>query len=144
MSLKKKIYSFLKGLGKRKQIKSELEHEAKPFDRARGKRPEGFVMPEWAQQDYFQKKDIGTMKPPEELADEGSLRRPGDWLRKKLAGGDEIREFEKVEQTKHAASRKVGMSDQEIDDFLGDFIKKQPKKNKTLGAKRKKKPKGSR
>jgi len=88
-----------------------------------GKRPKGFFMPKWAQKDSFEKKDLGTMVPPGEFAEDASLRRPGDWLKKKIAGTEKIQQFESLEKTKHEGPREVGMSDKEIDHFLGKFLR---------------------
>lgn len=86
-------------------------------------------MPEWAKKDHFENKDMGQMVPPEELADAGSFRRPGDWLVKQLTGRDEAQQFENIKKTKQS-SREVGMSDREIDEFLGDLLSAQERKRR--------------
>ena len=131
MSLKDKILNFLKGLRRSPRKKAKFQNEGDPAlfpPDPTGKRPKGFRMPKWAQKDYFAQKDLGTMVPPEELADEASLRRPGDWLRTKLAGSEEAQAFENIQKTKYNARRKVGMSDPEIDSFLDNVLKEKPGK----------------
>jgi hypothetical protein len=131
MSFRDKITRFFKGLRRAVPKKSKFqEAEESPLSPPdpMGKRPQGFKMPEWAQKDYFQKKDMGTMVPPEELAEEASLRRPTDWLRKKIKGTDRVQQFENIEKTQFDRDRSVGMSDQEIDDFLGQVLKKKKRK----------------
>lgn len=131
MSFGDKIIRFIKGLRRVVPSKSkfkEAEDSALFPPDPMGKRPQGFKMPEWAKKDYFQKKDLGTMVPPEELAEEASLRRPTDWLRKKIKGTDRVQQFENIEKTRSERDRSVGMSDQEIDDFLGQVLKKKKRK----------------
>jgi len=143
MSLKGKILNFLKGLRKTDPKEAKFQADGDPAlfpPDPTGKRPKGFRMPKWAQIDYFAKKDLGTMVPPEELAEEGTLRRPGDWLRTKIKGTEDMQAFESIEKTRYDAPRKVGMSDKEIDSFLGNMLEKKggkSAKNKSAGARKK-------
>lgn len=132
-------FNFLNNLLKRFQKASPTEkastEKSSAFlgEQPPSKRPEGFSMPKWTQKDFFAKKEMGTMVPPEELVGEASLRRPGEWLKKKILGADKDRDFEKFTKTPVKAPRKVGLSDGELDDFLGDFLKEgqEGKENKT-------------
>lgn len=139
MSLKAKILKFFQGLRKKPAYKKKFQEGADPAmfpPNPTGKRPPGFFMPQWAKKDHYEKKDMGQMVPPEELADAASLKAPGDWLRKQLTGKDEVQQFENIKKNRGATSRPPGMSDQEIEDFLGDFLRPAAKK----GAKKRDKP----
>ncbi|MDX1387351.1 MAG: hypothetical protein R3257_07145 [bacterium] len=130
---------FFKGLRKASSKQRKFTEDQDPAlfpPNPTGKRPKGFKMPEWAQKDYFQEKDMGTMVPPEELAEEASLRRPTDWLRKKIKGTDRVQQFENIKKTRFDRSGPVGMSDQEIDDFLGEVLKKSGRKKGKRSSKR--------
>ena len=139
MSLKAKILNFFQGLRKKPDYKKKFQEGADPAmfpPDPTGKRPPGFFMPQWAKKDRFEKKDMGQMVPPEELAEAGSLKAPGDWLRKQLTGKDEVQQFENIKKTKYDSARSPGMSDQEIEDFLGDFLAASKKR----GGKKRDKP----
>ena len=139
MPLKDKILRFIKGLKSFSVRKGNLPEEApkgKFIPNPTGKRPRGFTMPEWAKGDYFQKEDLGTMVPPEELAEEATLRRPADWLRDKIGGSDKVQQFENIKKSKEGLQRKVGMSDQEIETFLGKFLKGSKKRSSRKAGKK--------
>lgn len=80
------------------------------------------TLPGWAKKDWFAQKDLGTMVPPEDLAEEASLRRPGEWLKKKLSGVDEKQVIENIRKSKSSLERKVGVSDKDIQDFFQNFL----------------------
>jgi hypothetical protein len=138
MGLKAKILQFFQGLRKKpsrpRKFQDGVDSQIFPKDPT-GKRPKGFFMPEWAKKDSYETKDMGQMVPPEELADEASLKAPGDWLRKQLTGKDDAKQFEELKKSKRSTQREPAMSDQEIEDFLGDFISKAQKRRR-----RRKKP----
>lgn len=83
------------------------------------KRP---TLPPWAKKDWFAQKDMGTMVPPEDLAEEASLRRPGEWLKNKLGGGERSQVMEKIRKLANSSKGRPGLSDEELEGFLKDFL----------------------
>lgn len=98
--------------------------------RQRPQTPEGIKVPKWAQEDYYAQKDLGMMAPPEELAPEfEGASESGDFLRKKLDGGERVQRFENTKENSTAPRRQLGMQDGEIEDFLGGVLEKKPRKD---------------
>ncbi|MCE9624624.1 MAG: hypothetical protein K8R69_04080 [Deltaproteobacteria bacterium] len=59
---------------------------------------------------------------PEEVADAGSFKRPGKWLKERLGGATDVQVVNNIEKTKKALKQSGGMNDQEIQSFLDGFL----------------------
>ena len=67
--------------------------------------------------------------PPEtpDMADAGSLKRPGQWLRNKLnPSAGEAKLVDNIEKTKKALKRSGGLNDAEIQLFLDNLLEEVP------------------
>ncbi len=86
------------------------------------KRPKHLILPKWTKKDSFQTKDLGTIVPPEELADEASLRRPGQWLKDQIGGVVKDKSIEMIEKSRVSSRRSVSVPDEVIQDFLSEVL----------------------
>lgn len=121
MGLKDKILGMF-GLGGTGSLSKRL-------GRRGGAVPGGIQVPPWAQQDYYNEKDMGAMAPPEELVEEfQSKGGSADFLRDKLDGGARVQQFENTKKSNPVGQRSLGMKDGEIEDYLGGVLQKDPKK----------------
>jgi len=59
---------------------------------------------------------------PEDIADAGSFKRPGKWLKERLGGATDVQVVNNIEKTKKALKKSGGMNDQEIQSFLDGFL----------------------
>lgn len=75
-------------------------------------------LPTWSKKDWFEPKELGTMVPPEEMADAGTLRRPGKWLQDKMGHHDE----KLVEMTNKRTKGRQQLPDADLEKFLQDLL----------------------
>jgi hypothetical protein len=121
MGFKEKILGIF-GLGGAGSLPKKLHKGRAPLR-------EGLKVPPWAQQDYYAKKEMGEMAPPEELAEEFPIKGgSADFLREKLDGGARVQQFEKTKKIDPVGQRSLGMKDGEIENYLGGVLQKDPKK----------------
>ena len=119
------IGDFFKKLGKG----SPKEESAEATDPAAApampgrKAPMGLKLQGWAKKDNaFVRRDMGMMKPPEEMADEASFKRPGAWLRNKLGGVSDTEALDNLEKVKDNRGSRKGPSDQELGEFFEGLL----------------------
>ncbi len=94
--------------------------EGQPSPRRRRPVP---PLPGWAKKDNaFVRKDMGMMKPPEDMAEEASFKRPDSWLKRRLGGVSSAEGLDNLEKTKENVPKKKALSDSEIENFLSDLL----------------------
>lgn len=105
---------------------SEQEKAPAPVPRSKG----GKVMPpipSFLKKDRFIREagetpaeaDPGT---PPDMADAGSFKRPGKWLKERLGGVTDSQAMNNIEKTKKALKQSGGLNDQEIQSFLDGLL----------------------
>ena len=57
-----------------------------------------------------------------DMADAGSFKRPGKWLKSRLGGATDSQAINNIEKTKVALKKSGGLNDQEIQNFLDDIL----------------------
>jgi len=60
--------------------------------------------------------------PPPDMADAGSFKRPGKWLKERLGGATDSQAVNNIEKTKQALKQSGGLNDQEIQSFLDGLL----------------------
>ncbi|HCU25475.1 MAG TPA: hypothetical protein DF383_10700 [Deltaproteobacteria bacterium] len=70
----------------------------------------------------------GESSQKSEMAEAGSFKRPGKWLRNKLGGSEETKLVDNIEKTKKALKRSAALNDAEIEHFLGSLLEEAPEK----------------
>jgi len=71
---------------------------------------------------------------PNDIAEAGAFKRPGQWLKAKLGGVSDSQALDNVEKTKTALKKSGGLNDQEIQSFL-DGLLEEPKEGTATEAK---------
>lgn len=61
-----------------------------------------------------------------EMAEEGSFKRPGKWLKAKLGGTTDTQAINNIEKTKVALKKSGAFNDQEIQSFLDGLLDPSP------------------
>jgi len=82
------------------------------------------MLPNWSKKgNAFVRDDMGMMKPPEDMAEEASFKRPDSWLQKRIAAAKEAEGLDKASQNaKTAAGLKKSLSDEDIENFLSNVL----------------------
>lgn len=103
---------------------SEAEKAPAPAPRSKG----GKVMPpipSFLKKDRFIREDAevpATPDPLPDMADAGSFKRPGKWLKERLGGATDSQAVNNIEKTKKALKQSGGLNDQEIQTFLDGLL----------------------
>ena len=125
-----KVYYLNMGLGDlfKRFSKGPAEAEKKPEIAPRTKGGKTLPpLPAYLKKDSFlrdpeKEAPPAISSPPEEVADAGSFKRPGKWLKERLGGATDVQLIDNIEKTKKALKRSGGMNDQEIQSFLDGFL----------------------
>ena len=119
------IGDFFKKLGKgdaKDPANEGAPHPTTPAMPGR-KGPMGLKLPGWAKKDNaFVRKDMGMMKPPEDMAEEASFKRPGAWLKTKLGGAPDSQALENLEKVKDTQEGRKGATDQELEEIFQGLL----------------------
>lgn len=97
-----------------------------PAPRSKG----GKVMPpipSFLKKDRFIREAAEPPAPPDpaalpDMADAGSFKRPGKWLKERLGGATDSQAMNNIEKTKKALKQSGGLNDQEIQNFLDGLL----------------------
>ncbi|MCP5467858.1 MAG: hypothetical protein H7A32_01140 [Deltaproteobacteria bacterium] len=100
----------IKNLIKSKPEPQEKENKA-PEEEFKGyrKKPFNIQLPPWLKVDWFEKKDMGTMKPPDELVEELLNEKKG-------------RQFESKKTSQRQEKTRKQLLEQKHESFLDDFL----------------------
>ena len=109
--------------------KGSSEEEKKAAAAAKGKAKGGRGMPplpKFLKKDRFIRPDAEAPMPvlgaESDMADAGSFKRPGKWLKARLGGATDSQAINNIEKTKVALKKSGGLNDQEIQNFLDDIL----------------------
>lgn len=116
------FFKKLTGAPSKEEAEESAQAQAAPAMPGR-KAPMGLKLPGWAKKDNaFVRKDMGMMKPPEEMAEEASFKRPGAWLKNRLGGAADGQDLDNLEKTKVGAGSRRGPSDQELNEIFAGLL----------------------
>lgn len=84
-------------------------------------------IPSFLKKDRFVREaaEAPSDSPPEaapDMADMGSFKRPGQWLKARLGGTTDSQAINNIEKTKTALKKSGGLNDQEIQSFLDGLL----------------------
>ncbi len=102
------VFNRIKNLIKAKPSTPE---EPKPEEEFKGyrKKPFNIQLPPWLKIDWFEQKDMGTMKPPNELVEEILNEKKGQ-------------QFETKKTSRRQEATRQKLLDQNSEGFLDDFL----------------------
>ncbi len=107
--------------------KGSSEEEKKAADAAKAKGGRSMpALPKFLKKDRFIRPEAETPGPASggelDMADAGSFKRPGKWLKARLGGATDSQAINNIEKTKVALKKSGGLNDQEIQNFLDDIL----------------------
>jgi hypothetical protein len=80
-------------------------------------------LPKWAKKDSFERdRNSEPDPPPEDVAEEAMIKRPGAWLKQKIGGVRPEVQLQDLEKTKKIQKSGKNISDKEMEDFLSGYL----------------------